>query len=151
MDQLAVNEFEGATSMQIEVLDTRSTDADELIAGVRRYNASQVGASESTPLTVVARADDRTLVGGVSGRVVYGHFLIEAVWVDEARRGHRLGETLMEIAEQQARRRGCVAAQVDTMSFQAPGFYRKLGFRVVGVVDDFPEGHFRYFMLKRYA
>lgn len=136
--------------MQLEVIECRSGAVEDLIAGVRRYNDDQAGPGRSTPLAVLARGDDGALVGGVSGRTVYQHFLIEAVWVVEHFRGQSLGMRLMEFAEQVALTRGCVAAQVDTLSFQAPGFYRKLGFEVVGTIRNFPVGHERYFMLKRY-
>lgn len=137
--------------MQFEVAESRLDEVNELIAGVRRYNDEQVGPAQSVPLSVLARAEDGTLVGGVSGRTVYEHFLIEVVWVDERCRGQALGRRLMELSEQVAIARGCVAAQVDTLSFQAPGFYERLGFEVVGAIRNFPAGHDRYFLLKRYT
>lgn len=136
---------------RIEILDTTPDEALQLVAGVRGFNDSRVGPSGARPLTVLARGEDDALIGGVSGRTVYRHLLVEVVWVDERRRGQALGKQLMELAEQEARLRGCVAAQVDTLSFQAPGFYLKLGFEVIGKIDDFPEGHARYFMLKRFG
>ncbi|WP_310596767.1 hypothetical protein [Aeromonas aquatica] len=36
----------------------------------------------------------------------------------------------MEIAEREAQARGCIAAQVDTLPFQAPKFYEKWDFRL---------------------
>jgi len=58
---------------------------------------------------------------------------------------------LMNEAERLARQRGCNGAQVDTASFQAPEFYEKLGFRIIGTVEDFPPGHARYFLQKDYV
>jgi hypothetical protein len=40
-------------------------------------------------------------------------------------------------------------AYLDTFSFQAPDFYKKLGYEVFGELQDFPHGHQRYFMKKR--
>ena len=138
--------------MRIDILEHDAPDVvDALVAGVRGFNAARVGPSDTRPLCVVARSDDGTLLGGVAGRTIYRHFLIEVVWVADACRGQGLGQRLMEAAEAQARARGCVAAQVDTLSFQAPGFYAKQGFSVVGTIDGFPAGHTRYFLLKLYA
>jgi hypothetical protein len=38
---------------------------------------------------------------------------------------------------------------LDTFSFQAPGFYQKLGYRVFGELVDFPPGHTRQYLTKR--
>ena len=136
--------------MQFVISDQRGSETDDLIAGVRAFNEATAGPANAKPLVVVARGDDGALLGGVSGRTAYGHFLIEVVWVAESRRGTNLGRRLMEAAEAEARERGCVAAQVDTLSFQAPGFYRKLGFEPIARIADFPPGHERYYLLKRY-
>ncbi|MCA9909224.1 MAG: GNAT family N-acetyltransferase, partial [Anaerolineae bacterium] len=48
----------------------------------------------------------------------------------------------------EALRRGCNYAHVDTLDFQAPDFYRQLGYTVWGQLDDLPPGHTRYFMRK---
>ena len=66
-------------------------------------------------------------------------------------RGEGLGARLMNQAEDQAKLRGCRGAQVDTVSFQAPGFYEKLGFRIIGTVEGFPTGHDRHFLVKDYG
>ncbi len=55
---------------------------------------------------------------------------------------------MLELAEQAARGRGCHHAFVDTMSFQARGFYEKHGYTRYGVLDDFPIGHRRFFLQK---
>ena len=51
-------------------------------------------------------------------------------------------------AEQEARRRGCRYAQLTTYSFQARGFYEKLGYSVVGQMDDYPPGRRSLWMRK---
>jgi hypothetical protein len=45
---------------------------------------------------------------------------------------------------------GCTDAFLDTFSFQARGFYEKLGYRVFGGLDNHPAGHQHYFMTKRF-
>ena len=137
--------------MRIEVIhDHDETVKQALIEGVREFNASVMGHATSVPLTVIARDLEGALIGGVSGRTIYDHYLIEVVWVAESMRLSGLGRKLMNEAEREARERGCVGAQVDTVSFQAPDFYGKLGFRIIGTVEDFPRGHSRFFMQKDY-
>jgi hypothetical protein len=55
---------------------------------------------------------------------------------------------MMAQAEAEAIRRGCRHAHVDTIDFQAPDFYLKLGYTVWGVLDDIPPGHRRIFLKK---
>jgi ribosomal protein S18 acetylase RimI-like enzyme len=138
--------------VKIEVIEDADDDVKRaLISSVREFNADLIGHADSKPLTVVARDAEGQLIGGVAGRTIYGHYLIEVVWVAESERSEGLGTELMNEAERQARLRGCYGAQVDTASFQAPGFYEKLGFRTIGTVEDFPRGHARHFMQKDYA
>ena len=121
-----------------------------LIDGVREFNASIMGNADSEPLSVVARGSAGEILGGVAGRTIYDHFLIEVVWVAESMRGEGLGRRLMLQAEERAKARGCRGAQVDTVSFQAPEFYEKLGFRIIGTVEGYPTGHDRHFLAKDY-
>ena len=65
------------------------------------------------------------------------------------RRGLGHGRHLLLSAEQEALTRGCEGAVLDTFSFQAPDFYRKLGYAIFGQLDDFPSPHRRYFLTKR--
>jgi ribosomal protein S18 acetylase RimI-like enzyme len=70
------------------------------------------------------------------------------LWVHDSLRHRGIGTRLMELAEEKARERGCQYAYLDTFSFQACPFYKRLGYEVFGTLDDFPNGHKRYFMKK---
>lgn len=104
--------------------------------------------SGTDPLDVYIRNESGQLVGGLVGSTYWGWFLIEDVWVAEALRGEGLGRHLMALAEEEARQRGCDHAWLRTFSFQSRGFYEKLGFCVVGQLDDYPPGQTFYWMQK---
>ncbi len=74
---------------------------------------------------------------------------VEYLVVPDALRGNGTGTRMMQTAEQVARDRGCMGIWLDTFSFQARGFYEKLGFSVFGTISDYPLGHQQYFMAKR--
>lgn len=135
----------------VTLLDVADAEAAETVAqGIRAFNAQRCGPSRSVPLSAILRVDER-VVGAVLGRTVYGHWLIEAVWVHEGHRGRGVGRQLLEAAESEALRRGVRGAQVDTLSFQAVGFYATCGFREVGTIPDFPPGHTKHYLFKSYA
>lgn len=136
--------------MQIDLLQQVDDDLqNELIDKLRTYNHSYINET-SQPLAAIARDSEGQLIGGVSGRSIYRQLLIEVVWVAKEHRGSGLGSRLMALCEQEAIKRGCLAAQLDTLSFQAPAFYTKQGFEVVGSVSGIPGSPDRYFMCKRF-
>ena len=73
---------------------------------------------------------------------------VELLAVPKSLRGQGLGLTLMQQAEALARERQCLGIWLDSFSFQAPGFYKKLGFTEFGAIADYPPGHIRHFLLK---
>jgi hypothetical protein len=54
----------------------------------------------------------------------------------------------MALAEEEALRRGCAKAFVETLSFQALPFYEKCGYEVFSCLADFPPGGARYALTK---
>jgi len=61
--------------------------------------------------------------------------------VRDDQRGKGLGAQLMTAAIAEARARGAKLMFVGTHSFQAPGFYERLGFELVATIPDKPLGH----------
>lgn len=137
--------------MKIDVIrEENSSVFDTLVEGVRVHRDENMGSEAPQPLQVVARNDSGKIIGGVAGRVIYKNFLVEVVWVEKEQRGSGLGRKLMQLAENEAKLLGCVVSQVDTLSFQAPIFYQKLGFKVVGTVPSFLGSPERFFLVKNY-
>ncbi len=99
------------------------------------------------PLTLALRRDG-DLVGGLVGATFMGWLSVDGLWVAEGHRGRGHGAALMARAEEEARARGATDSVLDTFSFQAPGFYRKLGYRDFARLDGFPAGGSRHYMTK---
>jgi len=97
----------------------------------------------------VLRDAAQGLMGGICGILYWEWLFIDDLWVDEAWRRRGLGRELMARAEAHALARGCHSAWLDT--FQAHGFYEKLGYEVFGVLDHYPAGQRRTFLKKRLA
>jgi GNAT superfamily N-acetyltransferase len=75
---------------------------------------------------------------------------IDLVYLPETLRGRDIGARMMAMAEEEARRRGCRAGVLYTISFQAPGFYNRLGWRVFGEIPCDPPGTSRVFLTKHF-
>jgi ribosomal protein S18 acetylase RimI-like enzyme len=61
--------------------------------------------------------------------------------VHERYRGQGLGTLLLRSAEVEAVARGCVRVVLATHSFQAPGFYERMGYERKYVIEGRPKGH----------
>nr|MBP9781876.1 GNAT family N-acetyltransferase [Candidatus Woesebacteria bacterium] len=72
---------------------------------------------------------------------LYNGMEIATLWVDEKARGQGLGQKLMEMAEAEGKKRGATFAYTNTFTWQAPGFYEKIGYQLYGKLDDFPVGN----------
>ena len=73
---------------------------------------------------------------------------VDILWVHEDHRKNGIGTKLLLEAEKEAIRRGCHHVHLDTMSWQAPDFYRKHGYEVIGILPDIPAGNQKYLLMK---
>ena len=100
------------------------------------------------PLVLALRRDG-AFVGGLVGATFMGWFAVDGLWVAADHRGRGHATALMARAEAEAKGRGATDCVLDTFSFQAPDFYRKLGYRDFARLDGFPAGHCRHYLTKR--
>ena len=137
--------------LRFDVEDAPSdADVEVLPNGLEAFNESRwPGHQQWRPLAVFARKRGR-IVAGLAGETYSGWLFTRYLWVSDALRGQGIGLKLMSDAEARALERGCHSAWVDTFSFQAPGFYPKLGYQVFGELN-YSLGHRRIFLQKRLA
>ena len=133
------------------VTDIPDPEAEAAIAaGLSRFNEEQSGIRDRRVLNVIVRdPETEEVVGGLTGRTSLG-LLIDLFFLPKHVRGGGLGVRVLKAAEDEARRRGCRAAVLYTISFQAPGFYERHGYRVFGAIDCEPPGTSRLFMTKTF-
>ena len=136
------------------VLTDTPTDADEAVidGGLADFNQEHSDYHDKRSLAVLARdpATGRTL-GGLLGRTSLGMLFVDLTYLPAALRGQNVGGRMLGMMEQEAARRGCRSATLMTISFQAPGFYERHGWREFGRVPCDPPGTFRVFMSKMLA
>ena len=131
---------------EIKYLEEPAWDA--IGGGLTDFNTRQAGDDKGRNLCFVLQTPEWKIVGGVIGATYWDWLYINLMWVREDLRGQGFGRQLLEKAETEARQRGAKRAYLDTFSFQAPAFYKKLGYEEFGRLEDFPVGHTRYFLVK---
>lgn len=101
------------------------------------------------PLAILIKETDAgDIVGGLWGGTNFTQLHIDLLFVPEKLRGSGVGSRIMRDAETEALRRECRGVWLDTYSFQARGFYERLGYSVFGMIEDYLPGHTRYFLNK---
>ena len=138
------------TDFLVALTDAPGPEAERAIGdGLARFNHEQSGIHDSRPLAVVVRdPQTREVVGGLLGRTSLGLLFVDLFYLPDAARGHGLGSRILKEAEDEGRRRGCRASVLYTISFQAPGFYERHGYRVLGTIPCNPPGTSRIFLTK---
>lgn len=88
------------------------------------------------------------ILGGCNGDNLYGCLYVGQLWVAESLRGQGYGTKLMHAAEQYAKEHGCTFMAVNTMDWEALGFYQKLGFEIEFERHGFAKNSIFYFLRK---
>ena len=128
--------------------DPSEKEIEYVRAALARFNDACVGADGHTPLNLIEYDAQGNVIGGLLGGTYWGWLYVDILWVREDHRRQGVGSRLLMQAEDEAVRRGCRHAHVDTMSWQAPAFYQKHGYRVIGILPDIPKGHQKYLLQK---
>jgi ribosomal protein S18 acetylase RimI-like enzyme len=133
---------------KLSIVSVDSPDWETIGKGIGDYNRLHAGDDSSQYVCFLLRSPSEETVGGVIGEINYGWLHVFLLWVAEDFRRRGFGRRLLAKAEEEGVRRGAANAYLDTFSFQAPDFYKALGYEVFGELTDFPKGHDRYYMRK---
>ncbi|WP_454773174.1 GNAT family N-acetyltransferase [Janthinobacterium tructae] len=121
---------------------------DILGKGLDEFNEHAAGLNDRRPLNVILRdLSSNEVLGGAVGRTSLGLAFLDLFHLPSSLRGSGLGTKILRAFEDEARSRGCSAAVLYTISFQAPGFYEKNGWVKFGEIATRP-GISRVFMTK---
>jgi GNAT superfamily N-acetyltransferase len=133
------------------IFKEKPEDADvyAIAAPLQQFNNENGPQAKYSSMVLQVLDGDGKVTGGLFGKIAYEWMHIEFLVVPESSRGQGIGQALMRQAESIALERGCTGIYLDTLEFQARGFYEKLGYTVFGKLDDFPKGGAHYFLSKR--
>ena len=116
---------------------------------INEFNVARTGFDDGRLLSIFLRDESGTVSAGIYGWTWGGCCEVRFLWVRADLRGQDIGSRLLAAVEDEAKERGCLQVVLDTHSFQAPEFYKRHGYQVAGVYEDYPIGHQQYFMFKR--
>lgn len=138
MSDLAISVTSAPDPSDLETIGSRLT----------AFNDADAGPSDRIPLAVLARNAGGGLVAGMSGYTGWGWLYIQWLWVAEQARGQNLAGRMIGMAEDEARKRGCHGAYIDTFNPVALKAYQRAGYAAFGALKDFPKGRTRTFLQK---
>ena len=116
---------------------------------LEKFNNMHVGPDNHLLLNIVEYDENQNLIAGILGGTYWGWLHIDILWVDENFRSKKIGSRLLIAAENEAKKRGCHSVHVDTMSWQAPEFYKKHGYELISELDNIPNGYKKFHFIKR--
>lgn len=128
-----------------------TTELKALITeGFKRHSIEHTGIDgvRDQPVAFVSYDSKDAVKGAVVVMVFWGQLHVKTLWVAEDWRGTGLARELMEKAHDYGRSHKCDFAFVETMSFQAEGFYQKLGYTTEFRRDGYAAGTAFVYMQK---
>lgn len=138
-------------SYQFElVMDTNPLEQEDKIIreGIISFNEPFTG-SKPDRYSIYVKDTERHIVGGALVYAYTNSIYVNVLWVKEKYRGQGIGAELLRSVEIEAINRGIPASTLDTLSFQAEGFYLKQGYKHLGTIHNYLEGHDRIYLRKQ--
>lgn len=139
--------------MSVELQIIKNPDSEDISfvrESLKSFNSqftSSIPFSKPLAVNLVLKEND-SVIAGLLGYIYWGCFHIDILWIDDRYRKQGYGTHLLEKAEEIAKENKCSFIHLDTLSFQAQGFYIKNGYSVFGELDGYPDGIKRYYMKK---
>ncbi|TNM62972.1 GNAT family N-acetyltransferase [Aliirhizobium smilacinae] len=138
-------------SIKLKVTEGIAPQEEErILQKLRAFNIATFGESNRRELTIPLYDDAGEVNGGLVGYTGRGWLYISMLYIPENLRGQGFATRMLEMAEGEARKRGCIGAYIDTMNPDARSLYRKLGYAEIGELDALSGGHIVTWLAKRF-
>ena len=128
--------------------EPRPEDVAAINDGLTRFNFEATGVDNGRWLAIFVRDVSGQIEAGVHGWTWGQTGFVQTLWVRDDLHGRGLGSQLLDAAEREAERRGCIEMQLDTHDYQAPDFYRRQGYESIGELPGWPGNSKRIFFRK---
>lgn len=131
------------------VVDYAPSEADNAVVreGIIAFNENIVGERDKD-FSIFLKSDSGKVVGGIQAFLDTESIYIDVLWVEGDLQKQGYGTKLLDAAEREAIKNGCIFSLVDTWDFQAEEFYLKKGYERIGEVKNYWHGHSKIFLRK---
>ena len=129
----------------MEIRENLPEDNEKIHQMIRDYNVSFMSESKDYSYHI---EEDGELAAGIVAESVFDTVEVDFLCVKEKFRKHGYGRALLQHMEDAARRDGMKRILLNTYSFQAPDFYRSMGYRELFVVDPCFKDCRQYYFIK---
>ncbi|MGX2959601.1 GNAT family N-acetyltransferase [Peribacillus sp. JNUCC 23] len=99
-------------------------------------------------ISLFVKDENGIVRGGILGAICWNWLEIHSLLLDEDIRKIGYGTKLLLEIENIALEKQCDFIKVDTLSFQALGFYEKNGYKVFGSIDNVGRDYKHYYLKK---
>ena len=136
-----------------ETIIRRVDEEDEAVGNFIHNEFTRYGIQNGVVLNYdefcfTAENADGKIIGAITGRAYYNEIHIGDLIVDENCRGDGVGRQLVSAVEKAYQDKGYEIVTLTTFGFQAPDFYRKLGYSVEFIRENKDSKLSKYFLKK---
>lgn len=131
--------------MKITQINPTHALAGRILPDLKAFNESVGPKVNYQPVAFVVEEEGEFL-GGLDGYLAWDYLEISNLIIHKKQQG--LGTKLMAYVEDMAKKNGAKKMILSTLDFQAPEFYKKLGFKVFGELTNIAGQHTQYYMVK---
>ena len=124
-------------------------DKQDIYEELLKYNLEHIESKDVQELGIFLENEEGIKEAGLIGKTHGNWLIIDYLWVSENLRGKDIGSEIINKAEAEAKLRGCKYVFLNTFSFQAEGFYLKLGYQKIFALDEYPVTGKRHYFIKK--
>ncbi len=131
------------------VVDYAPTEADNAVVreGIVAFNENILGERDKA-FSIFLKNDLGKVCGGIQAFMGTESIYIDVLWVEGSLQKQGYGIKLLNAAEREAVKNGCVFSAVDTFDLQSEEFYLKNGYERIGELKNCWLSHSKLFLRK---
>lgn len=128
----------------------KTPESEARVLDLLMEHAERHGTPFETEHWQIDAIEDGVFLGGLVAKAAKDMVFVSYLAVSPEAQGRGLGKQLLHALEERARAAGKTGVWLDTFAFQAPEFYKALGYDQFGKLSKAHYGHDRFFFVKTF-